>query len=134
MDILNLSFASSVTVIAKDTGCVLTVSRKEAPHTWGFPGGKRDLGETAIAAAVRELAEETGVVVSEDSLSFVYLAVDEHDHLNTNFLLLCKSDLRFEKKEEDVDVKWMEISGYLEVSAFPNFSREVFKIIEYVKL
>lgn len=29
--------------------------------TWGFPGGARDLGESAIEAAVRESWEEAGV-------------------------------------------------------------------------
>jgi len=42
----------------------LLVKRKKEPNanTWGFPGGHVELGETALAAAVRELAEETGVI------------------------------------------------------------------------
>lgn len=42
----------------------LLVKRKNAPDAglWGFPGGHVNLGETALAAAVRELREETGVL------------------------------------------------------------------------
>lgn len=42
----------------------LLVKRKKDPNadTWGFPGGHVELGETALEAAVRELAEETGVI------------------------------------------------------------------------
>jgi mutator protein MutT len=41
----------------------LLVRRGQAPDPgrWGFPGGKIEPGETAAEAAVRELAEETGV-------------------------------------------------------------------------
>lgn len=44
--------------------CVILVKRKNPPNagTWGFPGGHVELGETAAAAAARELLEETGVV------------------------------------------------------------------------
>lgn len=43
---------------------VLLVKRKNEPDAglWGFPGGHVDLGETALAAAARELREETGII------------------------------------------------------------------------
>jgi len=43
---------------------VLLVQRGKPPDAglWGFPGGHVELGETALEAAIRELAEETGVV------------------------------------------------------------------------
>ncbi|AGI67404.1 putative NUDIX family hydrolase [Octadecabacter antarcticus 307] len=43
---------------------VLLVRRKNEPDAglWGFPGGHVELGETALAAAARELREETSVV------------------------------------------------------------------------
>ena len=42
----------------------LLVKRKKEPNanTWGFTGGHVELGETALAAAERELLEETGVI------------------------------------------------------------------------
>lgn len=45
-------------------GRILLVKRRNEPNanTWGFPGGHVELGETALEAAVRELAEETSVV------------------------------------------------------------------------
>ncbi|MDP0927817.1 NUDIX hydrolase [Paracoccus onubensis] len=47
-------------------GEVLLVRRRNPPDAglWGFPGGHVELGETALQAAARELAEETGVIAA----------------------------------------------------------------------
>ena len=49
--------------VVLDQDKVLLVRRKNPPDAglWGFPGGHVDPGETALDAAARELAEETGV-------------------------------------------------------------------------
>ena len=53
---------AALAVVIRDDH-VLLVQRRNEPDAglWGFPGGHVDLGETALDAAVRELAEETGV-------------------------------------------------------------------------
>ncbi|MCM0020226.1 MAG: NUDIX hydrolase [Tagaea sp.] len=49
--------------IVPRAGKVLLVRRANPPDPgrWGFPGGKIEWGETVAQAAIRELAEETGV-------------------------------------------------------------------------
>ena len=50
-------------VVLLKPGAVLLVRRSKPPaaDTWSIPGGAQDLGETAEAAARRELLEETGL-------------------------------------------------------------------------
>ncbi len=55
--------AAAIAVVLRGERLLL-VRRSHKPDAgrWGFPGGKIELGETVIAAALRELAEETGAV------------------------------------------------------------------------
>ncbi len=52
-------------VIVDDDGRVLLVRRGHAPSAglWSVPGGRVEAGETVARAAVREVAEETGLAV-----------------------------------------------------------------------
>jgi 8-oxo-dGTP diphosphatase len=52
----------AIAVVVRDNQ-VLLAKRRKNPDSglWGFPGGHVELGETALAAAARELLEETGV-------------------------------------------------------------------------
>lgn len=40
-------------------------------NTYGLPGGHLELHETFEAAAVRELREETGIIIAEEEVKFL---------------------------------------------------------------
>ena len=50
-------------VLVEQQGLFLAVSRKDNPNDFGLPGGKLDIGETFLNAAIRETLEETGLLV-----------------------------------------------------------------------
>lgn len=59
---------------------VLLIQRRNEPckGQWAFPGGFMEIDETAEAAAIRELQEETGIILEETDIFQVgaYTTVD----------------------------------------------------------
>ncbi len=60
-----------IVVLRAEPPAVLLVRRGKPPNpgSWTLPGGAQELGETAEAAARRELAEETGLRVGPMQLA-----------------------------------------------------------------
>ncbi len=55
-----------------ESGRVLLIRRRDVP-VWTLPGGHRDPGESAAAACVREVHEETGVQVALEEVVLEYV-------------------------------------------------------------
>ena len=64
-DLVFLNFAGGC--IRNERGEVL-LQRRADRDLWGFPGGAMELGESAPAAAVREVREETGLTIEAPQL------------------------------------------------------------------
>lgn len=76
-------------LLIKDNKVLMGKRLKKAGYgTWGFPGGHLEMGESFIAAAKRELEEETGLIA--DTLEFSSLVntpqADEH-YMQVNFVV-----------------------------------------------
>ena len=71
---------------------LLLVRRRNPPDAgkWGFPGGAQELGETVAAAAVRELAEETGVKAEPSGVLDVvdFIERDEEGRVRFHYALI----------------------------------------------
>ncbi len=53
-------------------------TKKKFPGFWSIPGGHIDEGEDPLAAAIREVQEETGVTISADDLKLKVVAMHHH--------------------------------------------------------
>jgi ADP-ribose pyrophosphatase YjhB (NUDIX family) len=87
----------AVLAMAPRGGRARLVRRGREPDMgkWAFPGGLIELGETVAAAALRELAEETGVIAEAGRVVEVIDVVtpDELGRVRYHFLLnavLCR--------------------------------------------
>jgi 8-oxo-dGTP pyrophosphatase MutT (NUDIX family) len=70
--------------IGKTWRIVMNVERRGAVNrVWGFPGGGIDAGETAWDAAVRELKEETRIVL--DVMKWDFINAHHFTRTNTRF-------------------------------------------------
>lgn len=77
--------------VPRDGRLLLVQRAKESePRRWGLPGGLVELGESPSAAALRELAEETGIVAEAERVIDVFdmIVPDEHGRIRTHFLLV----------------------------------------------
>lgn len=110
--------AAAIGVVVRG-GEVLLVRRAHAPDAgkWGFPGGKIEPGEAAPAAAVREVAEETGVIARP---LHVLTAVDAFDRdergqLRAHFVLvavLCEWLSGTPRGADDaLDAAWFDLAS-----------------------
>jgi 8-oxo-dGTP pyrophosphatase MutT (NUDIX family) len=95
-------------VLIQNNHLYLGVSRKNNKNDWGLPGGKAEREETLKSTAVRELFEETGLIISEDNLTEIFSRQDEEFNVVTYCLNIPFSSLNQEPKQcEDGLVNWV---------------------------
>ena len=99
-------------LLVHDAGRVLLQHRAlflQEGGTWALPGGARDVGESAVDAALREAAEEAGVPASALRLRHAW-AVDHGTWSYTTVVADAVVPLEARDLDgESLDVRWVEL-------------------------
>lgn len=76
---------------------------------WGVPAGKIEKGETPLEGALRELKEETGIILEKDKLSYLgplYIRKPDIDYVYHSFKITLGSLPRVDLSREHSEYKW----------------------------
>ncbi len=111
----------SIVCIEKN-GRYLLMRRSSTDHSyplwWSFPGGHVDPGETAEEGAVREVREESGLLVSPECLSFIAQREKKSKLLNFYFADVFQGRVKLGDGEHD---RYCWIAPY-EIDCYKTFS------------
>ncbi|MBG88430.1 MAG: NUDIX hydrolase [Verrucomicrobiales bacterium] len=107
--------------IYNDEGKLLLIRTQKWSHKWGIPGGKIHRGETAEAAIIREVKEETNLVIS--GLRFIEQqdVIDPSEFYRAAHFILLNFDSRAHGlqqvllNDEGEDWNWFEPKQALEL-------------------
>ena len=116
----------------------LLVRRARPPNQgrWGFPGGVQELGETVVEAALRELAEETGIEAGNPRIFTALDAIDRdgEDRVRYHYtLIVVLFDWRAGEGEAADDAEalgWFRLEDIETVPALPAVGTLILQALE----
>ena len=115
---------------------VLLIQRGGEPFKgcWAFPGGFMDMDETTEQCAIRELAEETGMVVTSVYQVGAYSKVDRDPRgrtVSVVYLAIVDSPVAVTDKDDAAKAEWWPLSALPELAFDHNEIME--DVIAFVK-
>jgi len=98
---------------------------KPEGNTWGLPAGKVDEGENELEAMVREIGEETGLMIEPDTLEYLeklYVVYPTYQFIFHMFKLLVaeKPEVKIREAEHKT-YQWATPEEILKLDLIPDF-------------
>ncbi len=106
--------SADVVVVDQETNNVLLIQRLRDPFagSWALPGGFMEMDESAEQCAIRELEEETGLVVQQVVQLGAYSGVNRDPRgrvVTVAFLAIAPGDSVPIAADDAADAKWFSI-------------------------
>lgn len=102
----------TVDVVVIRDGRVILIRRRNPPPGWALPGGFVDYGETAEAAARRELREETGLTAESLELLGVYSEPERDPRFHTvSIVYFAEAEGVPGAGDDASDVRWFPVEN-----------------------
>ena len=130
-DVAPTVFTVDVCIVSGDDVLMFKRSpdKKVFPGWLALPGGHIEVGEDPLAAAIREVKEETGVEVSTSNIQLKFVAL--HHHIDRNELFVVFGyKVMLPGKPEVVSQNWEGKTEWVSKETLLN-SHEVFPPVQY---
>lgn len=104
--VMVLNKESKVLLGKRHDDAVKADSALRGEGTWTMPGGKLEWGESFEDGAIREVKEETGLVIKNPKVISIHNSKNDHAHFVTIGLLVTEFEGEPKVMEPDEIVKW----------------------------
>jgi len=106
------------------SGKILLLHRhpeKSQGGKWGLPGGKLEVGETAVQAVKREVHEETGITIAVENITHLdelFVQFTDYNIVFNQFKVVFNKERPLVKVDdyEHADFKWMKPAEALKMN------------------
>lgn len=122
-------------IIRRDDGKMLVLKRSDKddhkPGVWEMVGGGMDKEESPQEALVREIFEETGLVVSVDSPFNVFTFKKDTGEFKVGITFLCEyvsGDVSV--SDEHSEYRWIEPKEFADMESVPSLHEEIARYAE----
>ena len=90
---------------------------------WSLPGGKIDFGETLEECAIREVREETGIIIKNPEVISIHNCKNEHAHFLTAGVVVheWEGEAKVMEPDEMIEWKWFDKNNLPHPRYFPSF-------------
>lgn len=126
--------ADCVVITRESQPKVLLIQRGNNPYKgqWAFPGGFMDMDETTEQCAIRELEEETGLIVFELQQIGAYSKVDRDPRgrtITVAYLALVDAPVEVKGQDDAAKAQWFPLSALPELAFdHADIMQDAFKI------